>query len=93
MVFLVVGLIITERLLVASKLSSYRSTCPGNSRSLLGFHLAGIISLNPSPLYATKSVFFFAFPNTLAAKIFIHSHEPKPQPYCHSLFHTYTDTS
>lgn len=65
--FLSVGVIITPTLLFESKLSSYLSTCPGNSTSLLGFHFAGMDSLNPSPLYGKKSVLLFGFPNTLAA--------------------------
>lgn len=68
-VFLAVGWTMTTTLLVVSKLSSNRSTWPGNSAiSLLGFHLAGISILNPSPLYDMKSVFVFGLPNTLAVK-------------------------
>lgn len=65
--FLSVGLIMTLRLLVASKLSSYLRTVPGNSTSLLGFHFAGTNSLNPSPAYGLNSVFVFGFPKMLAA--------------------------
>jgi hypothetical protein len=69
--FLSVGVIMTETLLLESKLSSYLRTCPGNSLSLLGFHFAGMDNLNPSPSYGKKSVFVFGFPNTLAAIYFL----------------------
>lgn len=67
MELLVVGVTMTVTLLLESKLSSYRSTWPGYSTSLLGFHFDGIISMNPSPAYGRKSVFVFGLPNTLAA--------------------------
>ena len=55
----------TARLLLASKLSSYLRTVPGNSCSLLGFHLAGMLTLKPSPVTGTKPESFLG-----AAKMF-----------------------
>lgn len=71
--FLSVGLIVTAKLVVMSKLSSYLRTWPGYSISLLGFHFAGIDTLNPSPAYGKKSVAVFGFPKILAAHAYISS--------------------
>lgn len=47
---LVAGVMDTNKLVVESKLSSYLNTVPGNSFSLLGFHLDGISRENPLQL-------------------------------------------
>ncbi len=65
------GVMDTVKLVTASKLSSYFSTCPGNSLSELGTHFDGTSTLKPSYDFDTKPVSVFGVPKMFAAIIII----------------------
>jgi hypothetical protein len=65
------GVMDTVKLVTASKLSSYFSTCPGNSLSELGTHFDGTSSLKPSYDFDMKPVSVFGVPKMFAAIIII----------------------